>query len=62
MPHLIRSLVGKRNRQNRRSGNTVSFDQMRDSMRNDARLPTACAGKEQQRTFHMGNSIALLRV
>ena len=60
--HLLSGFVGKRDRQNGGPGYVMRFNQVRDAMRDDARLAAAGAGEQQERTFDMGNGFALLRI
>jgi len=38
------------------------IDQVCNAVRDDTRLPTACASEEQQRALYMRHSFTLLRV
>ena len=62
LAHLLGRFVGESHGQNGRPGYVLRLDQVRDAMRDDARLAAAGAGKQQQRTFDMRNGIALLGV
>ena len=57
--HLAGSLVGKSDRSDVLRLVAVLLDQVRDLMRNHARLAAAGAGQHQQRTVEVRNGFAL---
>ena len=62
VPHLVRGLVGERDRQNRRWRHMVIANDAGDAVRDDAGFAAAGAGQNQQRTFGMRNGFALLGI
>ena len=62
LPHFVRGLVGEGDGDDGRAGHAVRLHQVGHSMRDDARLPAARAGQEQERTFDVGDGGLLLRI
>ena len=60
--HFVRGLVGERDRQDGGRRDAMAADEMRDAVRDDARLAASGAGQDQQRTFGVCDGFALLGV
>ena len=62
VPHLLRGLVRKRDRENRLRRYPVRSHKMGNAMRDHARLAAARAGKDQQRAIDVRCRFVLLGV
>jgi len=62
LTHLRRSFVRECDRENRVGRLADVLHQMRNPIRNDARLPRPRAGEDEQRAVHGFSGFALLRV
>jgi hypothetical protein len=60
LAHLIGGFIGEGDRQYAGSRNMVRLDQMRDPMRDHARLAATSARQQQQRSFDVRDSRLLL--
>ena len=60
--HLIRSFVGKRDRQNLLGTDTAILDQVRHTIGDHARLPAAGSGQNQYRPFRGFSRFELFRI
>jgi hypothetical protein len=60
--HLVRRFVGKRDGENRVGPDVQVIDQVRDTVRNDARLSAAGAGKDEDGSVRSVNGLELLRI
>jgi hypothetical protein len=60
LAHLISGFIGESDRQNARPWNAVRLDQVRDAMRDHARLAASGARQQQQRSFDVRDSRLLL--
>ena len=60
--HFSRGFIRKRHRKDCRTGYAGRRNQVRNALRDDARLPAASAGEDQQRTFDVRGGLLLLGV
>jgi hypothetical protein len=61
-PHLLGRLVGEGDREHLVWLCNPRGDQVRDAMRDDARLPRARARKDEKRSVGMANGVLLFRI
>ena len=62
LAHFAGGLVGESDGQNGRRRHVPRGNDVRDAVRDDAGLPAARAGQDQERTFGVAHRFALLRV
>ncbi len=62
LAHLLRGLVGERDREDLRRARLAGAQQVRDPVREHARLARAGAGQDQQRTLAVRHRLPLRRV
>ena len=62
LAHFLRGLVGERDRHDLIGIRDLLGDEIRDAMRDDARLSRPGAGEDQQRAFGLSNSFLLCRI
>ena len=62
LAHLLRRLVGERDREHLVRLRVAVADEIGDAIRDDARLARAGAGKDEQRPITMQHRFALFRI